>query len=381
MVLEHKAGDKLFVDFTGKKMVITDKTTLAKKEVEVFVSILGSSQLIYAQAVFNQKKESFIQANENAFWYYGGVVNAIVPDCLKSGVSKSNQYEPDINPEYADFARHYNTVILPARPYHPKDKALVENAVKNVYTHIFAPLRDETFYSIENLNSAIREKLELFNKKHFQRMKISRRDLFEEVEKKELKPLPLEQYLFRKQLKVKVQFNYHVEIREDHHYYSVPWKYKGEYVQVRYSQTSVEIYYDNQRIAFHSRELTKGKYTTNPDHRPPHHQFYADWSPQRFKSWAKNLGESVLKVIEKVLDNCKYPEQGFKICLGILNLSNSYGKVRLNKACEKMLYFEHCSYKKVRNILDKGLDLIEEQTLFDRQLPIHENIRGINYYR
>ncbi|GFP19701.1 hypothetical protein HKBW3S03_01206 [Candidatus Hakubella thermalkaliphila] len=279
MHLNHKAGDKAFVDFAGKKLSLVDLKTGEVRPVETFVAILGASQLTYVEAVESQKKENWIKANENALWYFGGVPAALVPDCLKSGVTKGDKYEPDINPEYSDFAQHYHTVILPARPHSAKDKALVENAVNLVYIRIYAPLRDRIFYSLEDLNQAIWELLEGHNKMNFQRLGKSRRQLFEEIEKPALKPLPLERYELRTFLNLKVQFNYHIELREDRHYYSVPWEYKGKRVQVLYTDRVVEIYHDHLRIAFHKRDRTPHKYTTLREHMPPHHRFYDEWSP------------------------------------------------------------------------------------------------------
>ena len=210
MHITHKAGDKMFADFTGKKPHIVDRQTGAIKEVEVMVTILGASQRTYVEAVASQQKHDWIRANENAFHYYGGVPLAVVPDCLKSAVHRADRYEPDINPEYADFARHYQTTILPARPDHPKDKALVENAVRIVYAWIFAPLRDRIFYSLEELNQAFWEQLEICNNKPMQKFNVSRNELFDRIEKDVLRPLPAEKYVIRHFRRLKAQFNYHI---------------------------------------------------------------------------------------------------------------------------------------------------------------------------
>jgi hypothetical protein len=233
----------------------------------MMVAILGASQLTYAEATESQKKEDWIKANEHALRYYGGVPQAIVPDCLKSAVARADKYEPDINPEYADFARHHNTIILPARPYTPKDKALAENAVKIIYQRVFAPLRDQIFYSLEELNEAIRERLEVHNHAPFQRMKISRWDLFEQTERNALKPLRPDAYELRGFLNLKVQFNYHIGFSPDKHYYSVPWHYRGKQVTVIYTSSSLEIYHKNIRIAFHLRAYSANR-LTSMDHSP-----------------------------------------------------------------------------------------------------------------
>jgi len=381
MHIEHKAGDKLFVDFSGKKLFLTDPKTVKKSEVEVFVAILGASQLTYVEATESQQQADWIRANENALWYMEGVPQAIVPDCLKTGVTKWNRYDPDINPGYADFARHYGTTILPARPDRPQDKALAENAVKIAYSRIFAPLRDRDFYSLRELNRAIKQKLEDHNNRCFQRLSMSRRQLFEEIERSALKPLPLNKYELRSFRTVKVQFNYHVYLSCDKHYYSVPWHYRGKQVKIVYSDLFVEIYHDNIRIAFHQRDRSENKYTTFPEHMPPNHRYYHDWNPEKIKRWAGGKGSSVRELVERILESKAHPEQAYKVCLGIINLSKKYGERRVNRACKRALEFHYYSYKAVKNILEKGLDRIEESSLFLKELPEHENIRGSQYFK
>jgi transposase len=381
MHIDHKAGEKMFVDFTGKKMEIYDVKTKQFLEVEIFVAILPASQLTYVEATESQKKENWIKANENALWYFGGVTRAITPDNLKSGVTNSDKYEPDINPVYADFARHYDTVILPTRPGKSRDKAYVENAVKIVYMRIFAALRNQIFYSLEELNVAIIQQLEIHNNTYFQRMKISRRELFNEIEKHVLKSLPLQKYEWKNFLSKKVQFNYHIEITEDKHYYSVPWQYRGKQVRIIYTTDVVEIYNsNNERIAFHKRDKRINGYTTLSEHRHPNHEFYAEWSPEKLINWSNKIGNDVKAMIEKVLESWQYPEQAFKSCLGILSLAKKYGNDRLNLACSRALRFNYYSGKAVKNILEKGLDKIQEEVITTEPLPEHKNIRGENYY-
>ena len=379
MHIEHKAGEKMFVDYPGKKLMVYNRLTGIGREVETIVAVLGASQLTYAEATESQRKEEWIKSNENALRYYGGVPRAIVPDCLKSAVDKADKYEPDINPEYADFARYHDTVILPARPRSPKDKALVENAVKIIYRRVFAPLRDKIFYSLEELNEAIGERLEVHNNMPFQRMKLSRRDLFNQTEKQVLKPLRPERYELRRYLNVKVQFNYHIAFSPDKHYYSVPWRYSGKRVTVIYSSSSVEIYHKNIRIASHIRDFALNRYTTVKEHMPSHHRFYDSWSPQRMVNWAGAIGISVRVMIEKVLESRQYPEQAYRACLGILNLSRKYGRQRLDRACDRALGYKSYSYKSVKNILENNMDKIEEETAL-QTLPIHKNIRGNQYF-
>ena len=382
MHLDHKAGDKMFVDYAGEKLKIVDPKTGRQTAVEVFVSVLGATQLTYVEATMTQQKEDWLRSNERAMWYYKGVPAAIVPDNLKSGVTSSNRYEPGINDLFDDFAGYYGTVILPARAGTPRDKALAENGVKLAYQRIYAPLRDEIFYSLEEINEAIMPLLERHNDKPFQRLGISRRELFEEVEQDELKSLPIERYPLKHFKELKVQINYHIELRDDWHYYSVPWQLKGKRVRVIYDERNVAIYYDNTRVVQHRRDRTRGGYTTLYHHMPPAHRYYDDWNPERFRKWAASIGEDTEKMIVKVISKRRHPEQAYKVCLGILSLAKSYDPGRLDKACSRALDYGIHSYKRIKNILENGLEM-ESLSVSEagRQINDHENIRGSFYYK
>ena len=382
MHIEHKVGDKLFVDFAGKKLTVSERHSGGRREVESFVAVLGASQLGYLQVVETQQKADLIAASAGALDYIGGVPAAIVPDCLKSAVTKADPYEPDLNRAYAAFARHYGMVVLPARSGKPKDKALVEQTVRLMYQRVYAKLRDRTFYSIDELNAAIGPLLDKHNATRFQRLPYSRRELFDRIERAALQPLPAERFELMQTLDLKVQFNYHIELREDRHYYSVPWRLKGTRVQVLYNDRMVEIYHDHLRVAAHRRARTAGGYTTVTDHMPPQHRFYADWSPERILRWAGEIGPEVAALVGKVLDEREHPEQGFKVALGIINLHRKYGEERLQRACGRALEFGYHSYRAVKNILANGLDKIEPEQLSANQpsLPLHANIRGNDYY-
>ena len=379
MHLEHKAGEKMFVDYTGKKLKIYERGTGKEKEVEVFVAILPASGLTYVEATRTQKKEDWLKANEHALFYFEGVPGQIVPDCLKSAVTKVNKYEPDINPCYADFARHYSTVIVPARPYRARDKAMVENAVKIVYRRVFAPSRDRLFHSLKELNEAIRDLLEEHNNTSFQRIKMSRRELFDEIEKATLKPLPLRRYELKEFRRFKVPSNYHIEIREDNHYYSVPWQYKGRNVTVIYTASTLEIYHKSIRIALHKRVTRRG-YTTSKEHMPLKHRFYAEESPEEMITRAKEIGDETGALIEKIFEGKGCLHLSYRTCLGIIDLSRRYGGERVNRASKRALEFHSYSYKAVKNILEKGLDTLKEEALFLEAFPLHSNIRGGNYF-
>lgn len=389
MHIEHKAGDKLFVDFTGKKLCITDKISGEKKEVETFVAILPASHYTYVCVTENQKTVNWIKGTEEAFWYFGGTPKAIVPDCYKSAVTKYDKYDPDINPEYRRFSEHYNTVILPARPMHPDDKALVENAVKLVYQWIYASLRNQVFYSIEELNNAILIQLDKYNAKKMQQSGLSRLELFENNEKKELAGLPISLYEPKKCSKATIQSNYHVLLSEDKHYYSVPYSFYGKSVcqnkkekaEILYTEDTVEIYFKSERIAVHRRNKTKSGYSTKEEHMPENHKaFYERLNPEKIINHAKSKGCDVAIMIDRIMKNHKHPEQSYKTCKGIIYLSKTFGNERLNKACAKAMYFEKYSYRFVKEILiNNQEDFVQEKELFDN-LPEHKNIRGVNYY-
>ena len=382
MHIEHKPGDKMYVDYAGHKFKITNMLTGEEKDAEIFVAILGLSELVYVESTLTQQSPDWISSNINALTYFGGSPNAIVPDCTKTAVKIACKYDPEINGAYNNFAKHYDVCILPARPYSPKDKALVENAVNNVYRRIMAPLRNRTFYTLEELNEAIQEKLEEFNNRPMQKLKVSRRKLFEQREKAHLKLLPAVPYELKSfQHNTKVQFNYHVELKEDMHYYSVPYKYKGERVAIIYTDKNVEIFHNTTlRIAFHRRDKEKNGYSTEPEHMPSEHRFIAEWNPERIKDWAFKKGEHVKVVVEKILSKPMYPEQAFKKCIGIISLGKKYTDPRLEKACIRAITHEAYSYRAIKNILNKGWDKIQDEQLTFETLPIHENIRGSNYY-
>lgn len=382
MHIEHKYGDKMFVDFTGKKLKYFDSILNEEKEVEVFVSVLGGSQLTYVEATQSQKKEDFIKSCENSFHYFGGVSSAIVPDCLKSAVTKGCKYEPEINPEFLSFSHHYGTVILPARPNHPKDKALVENSVKIVYTRIFAPLRNHIFHSLNELNRAIRELLEEYNSRKMQKLSYSRREEFELNEKRVLKPLPTSKYEFKNFCKAKVQMNYHVYLREDKHYYSVPHRFRRLETVINYTQSIVEVYCKNERIAIHRREKSHGKYTTKPEHMPSHHKVFSDWSPQRIIDWGTKIGTSVVRLAQTILNHYDHPEQGFKTCMGIFHLERVYGSSRLDNACYIALAVKNYSYRFVKNVLENRMENqdMAEYLFKEEAIIYHENLRGQKHY-
>lgn len=384
MHIEHKAGDKMYIDYTGHKMELVDRKTGLKRPVEVYVAILPASQLTYIEASLSQKQEDFVRSTERAIRYFGGVPSALVPDNLKSGVITASIYEPVINNLFADFADHYRTAVIPARARKPKDKAHVENAVKISYSRIFAPLRNKTYHALEELNKDISIKLEEHNNKKLSKMKVSRKELFEQIEKSELKPLPAESYPLRHIQEGKVAINYHVELREDKHYYSVPYTLRGKAVKLIYDDRNLAIYHDNTRIIQHRRSRYPHKYTTKKEHMPENHRFMDNWNPDKLKWWAGNIGKDTLWVISHILESKRHPEQGYKSCLGILGNAKKYGNDFLELACRKACNAERISYKYISDEIKK----IKEQ--YDRDqnekqpslLPqVHQNIRGQEFYK
>ena len=382
MHIEHKAGDKLYVDYAGEKLSIVDKETGALQKVEVFISILGASQLTYVQAVMSQQKEDFIGACQSALHFYGGVPLAIVPDNLKSAVTKSSKYEPTLNEAFADFAEHYSTTILPARAYRPRDKALVEGAVKIIYTRVYAKLRGKTYFSLEELNKAILIALEEHNGTLLRGRNYSRRQQFEEVERIALAALPALAYELRKCLYATVMKNGHVSLGIDKHYYSVPYRFIGKKVKLMFSQTGVEIFYNYERIAIHDRFISAYQYTTEKDHLASTHRFVSDWTPERFISWAEGIHEDVKLYILKILDRKQHPEQGYKSCVGILSFAKKVGNDRLTKACQRALGYGIYNYKTIQSILEKGMEQYDQKEEHEQlSMPLHENIRGEEYYQ
>ena len=381
MHMNHKAGDKMYVDYAGKTLSIIDQDTGEIKEVQFFVAILGASQYTYAEASMSQQKEDFVTSVENAIQFFGGTPAAIVPDNLKSAVIKSSRFEPTINETLADFAEHYQTTILPARAYKPRDKSLVEGAVKILYRRIYVHLREQKFFSLDQLNEQIWNLLDVHNKKKLTARPYSRLELFTEDEKKELSPLPQERFEIKYQSFATVMQNGHVSLSVDKNFYSVPFQYLRKKVKLLYTKSTIEIYYKYNRIATHPRHYKPYVYTTNPDHMASTHQFVADWSAARFLDWANKIDPNVGELILKIIDSKTHPEQAYKSCLGILSFENKVGKQRLINACKRALEYKIYNYKTIQNILENNLDRIDIESETDLELPQHDNIRGKNYFK
>lgn len=379
---EHRAGEKMFVDYSGKKPQIVDPKTGECIEVELFVAVLGASSYCYAQATMSQKGHDFIDSHVRAFEYFGGVSEVIVPDQLKSAVVKSCRYEPGIQRTYEEMASHYGAVVIPARPYKPRDKAKVETAVLVVQRWVLARLRNQTFFSLGELNERIAELIEELNNRIMRAYGKSRRELYESLDKPALKPLAGQRFCYGQwKLDVTVNIDYCVNI--DFHNYSVPYQFQGEKMDARMGGMTVEIFRKGKRIASHLRSFRRGGFTIAPEHMPKSHQQHLKWTPSRLIRWGDTIGANTSKLIETILNDRPHPEQGYRSCLGIIRLGQKYGEQRLENACARALWAGARSYKHVESILKNGLDQIAFNQPQDqpKQLYfVHDNVRGAQYY-
>lgn len=376
----HRAGEKCFIDYSGKKPHIIDGSTGKVIEVELFVMVLGASNYTYAEATLTQTLPDFVGSTTRGLEYFGCVTEILVPDQLKSAVKKSCRYEPDINATYAEMAQHYGTAIVPARPRKPKDKAKVEGGVLIAQRWIMACLRNRRFFHLEELNAAIWELLERLNTRPFQKLEGSRRSAFEALDRPAMRPLPPRRYEIGEwKLKVGVNLDYHVEY--DHRHYSVQSELINAKVDVRASATMIQIWRDHRRIALHERSYgPKGTAVTLPEHRPRAHREWGEWPPERLLGWAQSRGEKMGELVEAIFARGPHVESGRRACLGLMRLGEQYGSERLEAACARALGIGNPTYKSVKAILKSGLEkapLIEEREL----LPVaHENIRGGEYF-
>lgn len=377
----HRAGEKLFVDYSGKKLHIVDSKTGEVIEVELFVAVLGASNYTYAEATRTQTSRDWIQSHIHAFEYFGGVTQLIVPDQLRSAVSSPSRYEPQVQRTYEELARHYNSAVLPARPAKPKDKAKVEVAVQVVQRWILACVRNERFFSLDDLNVRIEELLERLNRRPMKDYAgASRRELFEQLDVPALRPLPGERFVYAEWKKAKVNIDYHVEVYK--HYYSVPYHLSRETVEVRITGSTVEIFHRGQRVASHPRDDKPARHTTQREHMPKSHQKHLEWSPSRLLNWAGKIGPSTRALVDAILRSRPHPEMGYRSVLGLLRLAKRYDNARLEAACERALSVGARSYRHVESILKKRLDQTPlESSEVQRSLPLdHANVRGPDYY-
>jgi len=375
---EHRAGEKLFLDYAGEPLWLTDPTTGERTAVALFVAVLGASNYTYAEATRAADLPAWIASHVGAFEYFGGVPAALIPDNHKSAVLHPDRYEPDLHPTYLDLATHYGTTILPTRVRRPRDKAKGETAVLVVERWIVAALRHRTFFSLAELNAAIGELLEHLNSRRFRKLPGSRRTLFETLDKPALRPLPVTPYVFAEWKRARVNIDYHISL--DGHAYSVPYQLVQHEVELRFTAAIVEIFHNGQRVASHLRSARPGGFTTDPAHRPKAHQRYLAWTPSRLTRWGATIGPATAALITAILASRPHPEQGYRSCLGLLRLSKQYPVGRLEAACTRALAIRALSYKSVQSILRTGLD---QQTLVPVSTPprpTHDHVRGPAYY-
>jgi len=378
----HLAGEKAFVDWSGDGLMITDPETGKESRVELFVGVLGASNYTYAEAAATQGLHDWIKCHIHMYEHFGGVPALTVPDNTKTAVTAADRYEPDLHATYLDMARYYATAILPARVRKPKDKAKVEGAVLLAQRRILARLRNHRFFSLEEANEAIRLCLADLNAAPFQKMEGSRLELWETLDRPALKALPPTRYEYAEWRRCKVNIDYHVEVEK--HLYSVPYQLVHEQVDVRMTQTTVEVFFKNRRVCAHGRRVERG-FTTEPEHMPKDHRDYAEWTPTRIMSWASDTGPNTARVAEVIMSRRDHPEQGYRSCLGILRLGRTYGKDRVEAACGRAVALGAYSYKSIKSMLKSGMDgqpLPDAEQVKKTSAPVnHANIRGPGYYQ
>jgi len=368
-----------FVDYAVQTIPVTNSATGTTREAYLFLATLGASSYTFALASFSRDLPSWIEAHVRALHFFGGVPEILVPDNLKTGVTKPCYYEPDINPTYLEMARHYGTVVIPARVRKPRDKAKVESAVLVAERWILAALRNHTFFSLGELNAAVAEKLAEMNGRPFQKMNATRRSLFETIDRPALRSLPAVAYEYAEWKKARVNIDYHIEI--DGHYYSVPYQLIKEQVDVRLTATTVEVLFKHNRVAAHPRSHRPGTHTTLTEHMPNAHQKYLEWTPSRIIHWAGKNGPRTQELLASVMEARRHPEQGFRSCLGIMRLARRYSPERLEAACARALILKAYSYRSVESILKNNLDTQALPESPPEKKIIHYNLRGREYYR
>lgn len=373
----HFAGEKMFVDYAGRTVPILGYGGVEAYRAHLFVTAMGASGCAYAEATRTESLPDWLGSHVRALEFYGAAPTIIVPDNPKVGVTRADRYEPELQRSYEEMAAHYRCVVIPARPYRPKDKSRVELTVLLVCRWILARLRHQSFFSLEELNGAIRPLLTDLNNRAFQRLPGSRRSVFEGLDRAAMRDLPASPYVFAEWKERTVAFDYHVDV--DQHYYSVPHALVGHGVWARYSASSVEVFFRSERVASHVRSYQRGAHTTVREHMPKSHLAHAEWSPKRLIQWGSSIGIHTGAVVEHLLRSKPHPEQGYRACLGLLNLSREYGDGRLEAASALAVRLGSPNRRSVKSILESGRDLRHTESL-DLELPIHGNVRGPGYY-
>lgn len=376
---EHRPGEKLFVDFAGQTLPIVDPDTGEIRQAQLFVAVLGASSYTYAEAFASQVLPDWIAGHVHALEAFGGCARLIVPDNLRSGVTRPHRYEPDLNRTYEEMAAHYGAAVIPARSGKPRDKAKVENGVLQAERWVLAALRDRTFFSLAEANAAIAERVAWLNARPFRKLPGSRLSFFEELERPALRPLPAARYEYAEWRSARVNIDYHVEV--DRHWYSVPYQLVGQVCDIRVTAGVVEVLHRARRVASHPRSGRRGSFTTQPSHMPEAHRRHAEWTPGRIVAWAERTGPATAGLVAAIMAGRPHPEQGFRSCLGIMRLGRRYGDDRLEAAAARALAVRALSYRSVESILKAGLDgLPLPGAEPDASVIRHANVRGARYY-
>lgn len=375
----HKVGEKLFVDYCGPTVPVINPATGEIRQAAIFVAVLGASNYSFAEASWGQTLCDWLESHVRAFEFFGGTTTIVIPDNLKSAVSKACRYEPDLNRSYQALAEHYSLVVIPARPRKPKDKSKAENGVLLVERWVLAKLRHETFFTLAALNARIKELVEQLNNKPFQKLPGSRRSQFETLDRPALRPLPSHRYEYVDIKKVRVGIDYHIEYLR--HFYSVSHPLVGKQLEVHANSTCVQIYNLDTLITTHPRKYHAG-FTTNPAHMPENHRAHGAWTPERLLNWGTRIGPNTRKMVQQFIAGKAHPEQAYRACLGLLNLNKNYGDERLENACRLGLAEGLRTVRNIRNILKHKRDQIPA-TADDTNTSLnqhHENVRGPNQY-
>jgi transposase len=376
---DHKAGEKLFVDYCGDPISMIDPATGDAIDAQLFIAVLGASGFTYAEATRTQQLPDWIDCHVHAFEYFGGVPAIVVPDQTRTAVKKPCWYDPALNVTYQEMAAHFGICVIPARPRRPKDKAKVEQGVLSAERWIIAALRDRSLVGIQMVNEAIWELLKGLNDRPFRKLEATRQELFLDIDRPALNPLPQRRYEFAQwKLGVRVNMDYHVEFEK--HYYSVPYRYARKEVDVRATAKIVEIFLNHNRIASHPRSFKPHRHTTSKDHMPHSHREHLEWTPSRIVTWAKKIGPSTAQLVETIMNERPHPEQGFRACLGIIRLEKRFSGERLEKACLRALRCRTHSYRSVESILKNNLEDKPLPQRAAKALPPHGNVRGNQYY-
>jgi transposase len=375
----YVAGEKLLVDYAGQTVPVVDRQTGEVRQAQIFVAVLGASNYTFVEATWTQGLADWIGSHRRCFEFLGGVPALIIPDNIKSGVTSPCFYDPDLNRTYLKLAEHYATAVVPARIRRPRDKAKAEAGVQGIERWLLARLRHRRFFSLAELNEALRDLLDEYNRRPFQKLEGCRESLFLSLDRPALKPLPARPYEYQQWKKARVSIDYHVEV--DRHYYSVPYQLLGAQVEVCLSAHTVEILHKGTRVASHLRSFQRGGHTTLPEHMPRHHREYVQWSPERLIRWARQTGPATAQVVEQILASRAHPVQGYRAGLGVLRLGKHHGATRLEAACARALALNALSYQSIKSILVHRLESQPLPLTTTVHAPIrHAHIRGAHYY-